>query len=191
MIASISFSAWNIHGLTHKVIGEKVNNNDFVNHIKNIDFLLLTETWSNKDFSIPGFKTFVSDTATRNKNRACRLSGGIALLIKNKFENYVSIVKKSKNFIWCKISKQILNVDQNLFLCGTYIPPEKSAYFDNEIFDELENDIIHFESKGNIMILGDFNGRTSTIDDFVSKDGTNYINDLSNEIIQSKNRQLR
>ena len=35
-----------------------------------------------------------------------------------------------------------------------YIPPEKSVYFDNEIFEELENDIISFKSKGKTMILG-------------------------------------
>jgi hypothetical protein len=51
-----------------------------------------------------------------------------------------------------------------------YIPPEKYVYFENEIFDELENDIIKFSSKWNIMILGDFNARTNTLEDFISKD---------------------
>jgi hypothetical protein len=35
-------------------------------------------------------------------------------------------------------------------------PTEKSVYFDNEIFDELENDIVSFAGRGNVMILGDF-----------------------------------
>jgi hypothetical protein len=50
-----------------------------------------------------------------------------------------------------------------------YIPPEKSTYFDKEIFDELESDIglIYFNSKGNTMILGDFNGRTNTLGDIL------------------------
>ena len=30
------------------------------------------------------------------------------------------------------------------FKHGIYIPPEKSAYFDDEIFEELENDIVSF-----------------------------------------------
>jgi hypothetical protein len=47
-------------------------------------------------------------------------------------------------------------------LCGVYIPPEKSAYFDEEIFDELENDIVSFASKGNTMILGDFNSLSTS-----------------------------
>jgi hypothetical protein len=61
-------------------------------------------------------------------------------------------------------------------------------YFDQEIFDELENDVINFLSKGNTILLGDFNGRTSTLNVSVSKDGNNYTNDLSDDSLQPKNR---
>jgi endonuclease/exonuclease/phosphatase (EEP) superfamily protein YafD len=64
----------------------------------------------------------------------------------------------------------------------------KSVYFENEIFGELENDIIQFSSKGNIMILGDFNARTNTLEDFISKDGNNFINDTCENCLQPKNR---
>jgi endonuclease/exonuclease/phosphatase (EEP) superfamily protein YafD len=62
----------------------------------------------------------------------------------------------------------VLNAKNDLFVCGVYIPPEKSVYFENEIFDELENDIAQSSSKGNIIILGDFNARTNTLEDFIS-----------------------
>jgi hypothetical protein len=71
----------------------------------------------------------------------------VSLLTRTKFEKFTSIVKKSKNFLWCKISKDLLNAKNDLFVCGVYIPPEKYVYFENEIFDELENDIIKFSSK--------------------------------------------
>ena len=73
----------------------------------------------------------------------------------------ISIDKKSKNFLWYKISKNLLSTNTDLFICGVYIPPEKSTYFDEEIFDELETDILSFSSKGNTMVLGDFKARTS------------------------------
>ena len=152
------------------------------------DFMFLTETWSDKEINIPGFKTFVSDPTTPRTDRPSRMSGGVTLLVKLKYEKYVSIEKKSKNYIWCKVSKDLLNNNRDLFLCGAYIPPEKSFYFDQEIFDELENDVINFLSKGNTILLGDFNGRTSTLNDFVSKDGNNYTNDLSDDSLQPKNR---
>jgi hypothetical protein len=188
MPASLSFSTWNIHGLSSSVLGDKTKIKDFTNNIIDTDFMFLTETWSDKEITIPGFKAFVSDPATPHTDRACRLSGGITLLVNLKHEKYVSIEKKSKNYIWCKVSKDLFNNNKDLFLCGAYIPPEKSQYFDQEIFDELENDIINFLSKGNAILLGDLNARTSTLEDSVPQDGNNYINDLRYNSLQPKNR---
>jgi hypothetical protein len=98
MPPNISFSAWNIHGLASKVLGDKTKNKDFVDSAIKNDFLFLNETWSNTEINVPGFKAFVSDTAVPITNKACRISGGITLLVKTKFEKYVTIVKKSKNF---------------------------------------------------------------------------------------------
>jgi hypothetical protein len=74
-----------------------------------------------------------------------------------------------------------------LYVCGTYIPPEKSKYFENEIFEELENDIIRFSSRGNV--LGDLNARTSKLEDFVSSDGSDHIQDTSDFSFQPPERQ--
>ena len=168
MSAKISFSTWNIHGLSHNVLGDKTKNKDFLNCIKNIDFLFLTETWSDKNIDIPGFKASVSDVATSHTTRASR-----------KFEKHVLPVKQSKKFLWCKVSKEHLNIEKDLYLCGVYIPPEKSAYFEKEIYDILENDIALFSSKGYTMILGDFNARTNKLEDYITKNGNNFIQDTS------------
>jgi endonuclease/exonuclease/phosphatase (EEP) superfamily protein YafD len=56
-----------------------------------------------------------------------------------------------------------------------YIPPERSSYYDEEIFDDLENDIVYFSKKGNVMLLGDFNARTSKLEDFVSNRRRKYL----------------
>jgi endonuclease/exonuclease/phosphatase (EEP) superfamily protein YafD len=54
----------------------------------------------------------------------------------------------------------LLNLENDLYLCGIYIPPEKKTYFDTEIFDNLENEITSFSAKGDVMLVGDFNART-------------------------------
>ena len=167
MTPNITFSSWNIHGITNQVLGDKTKNNDFLNDISYNDFIFLTETWSDTDINVPGFKTFTSKIIAPKPNKFCRISGGISLLVTNKFEKYVTVVKESKNTLWCKISKNDLNLNSNLCICGVYIPPEKSTYFENEIFDELEKDIGFFSSKGNLMLLGDFNARTGTPEDFI------------------------
>jgi GMP synthase-like glutamine amidotransferase len=105
MPANLSFSTWNIHGLTHSVLGDKTKNQDFMDNISKVDFVFLTETWSKIDIDVPGFKAIVSETAMPHTDKASRLSGGITLLIKSKFEKYVSIAKNPKTFCGVKFQK--------------------------------------------------------------------------------------
>ena len=45
-----------------------------------------------------------------------------------------------------------------------YIPPNQSKYYDNNSFDQLKRDIIHFQNSGyNVVLLGDFNARTKSL----------------------------
>jgi exonuclease III len=143
MYSRLSFSAWNINGLKHNIIGNKLTNGDFIQNIKDHDLIFLTETWSKETNSIPGFNAISTITATPRSNRSCRLSGGISVLFKKELETFLSIEKQTKNFLWCRIDRTILNQTKDLFVCGVYIPPEMSPYFDDEIFEELENDILN------------------------------------------------
>ena len=76
-------------------------------------------------------------------------------------------------------------------MCGLYIPPISSPYFDDEIFEIFENHIEKFSRHGNIMILGDLNARTGFESDFVTKDGkkfiTNDCSELSFDVDQRNN----
>ena len=58
--------------------------------------------------------------------------------------------------------------------------------FEKEIYDELENDIALFSSKGHAMLLGDFNASTNKLEDHISQNGRNFINDLSENSLQPK-----
>ena len=91
--------------------------------------------------------------------------------------------------MWCRIDCTIPNQTKYLFVCGVYIPPEMSSYFDEEIFEELENDILNLSKKGNIMLLEDVNARTSNLKDFVSKEGNSFINDISDESFDNSSNQ--
>jgi hypothetical protein len=130
MFSKLSISALNINGLKHYTLGDKLSNNDFIDNIKDHDLIFLTETCSNEINSIPGFKAIFSLTATPKSNSSCRLSGGILLPFKKEFENIISLEKRTTNFL-----------TKDLFFCGVYITPQRSRYFDEEIFDDLENDV--------------------------------------------------
>ena len=85
-----------------------------------------------------------------------RNSGGLVLLYKNVFHDWISIVKKSQNFVWFKISKCYAKIDKDIYTCGLYIPPYNSQYFNDELFEELEKDIELFSTHGSILLMGDF-----------------------------------
>jgi hypothetical protein len=180
MRSNISISTWNINGLSNKVLGDKSKNQDFLNQIKSNDFIFLTETWAKTTISVNGFKA-ISSILPPKLNQRGRLSGGITLLFNSKFETHVSVIKNSQNFLWCKISKSILKSENDLYLCGTYIPPKSSKYFKSELFDQLEEETIIFSGKGDVILIGDFNARTSKLDDFVSTDGNKHIQNLTQD----------
>ena len=47
------------------------------------------------------------------------------------------------------------------------IPRQNSTYFSEDIFEELENDINYYSSRGSILLLGDLNARTGKYNDFL------------------------
>ena len=105
-----------------------------------------------------------------------RNSGGIALLYKNKLDKNIIITKTTQNYVWFIIKKDLLNSMKDIHVCGIYVPPCNSKYFDPEIFDQLEQDITDFSPTGSIILMGDFNSRTGKYSDIVSQGGNNVIN---------------
>ena len=74
-----------------------------------------------------------------------------------------------------------------------YIPPEGSKHYDNDVFDNISNDIIHIKNAYNeepFCFIGDFNSRTGLLDDFITFDSMvadKYGLDLcNNDLIESK-----
>ena len=88
-----------------------------------------------------------------------------------------------------EIEKDFLNSMKDIFVCGVYIPPCNSKYFDIELFYELEQDIVHFSSTGSVILMGDFNSRAGKYSDTVSKEGNGIIdNDQSESAFQPVQR---
>ena len=82
-------------------------------------------------------------------------------------EKNVKIVKKSNNFIWIEVNRKYVdNLENNFLICGTYIHDVTSTYYNDNIFDEMEADILKFGKAGTpIMFMGDLNARTGNLND--------------------------
>ena len=66
-----------------------------------------------------------------------------------------------KCYIWLKIGTP---KDFPTFVVGCYIPHQDSDFYasldKDQPFANLEDDIVHFKSKGEVIVFGDMNART-------------------------------
>ena len=77
------------------------------------------------------------------------------------------IKTQSKYIFWFKISSHFTKTEQDLLFEIVYLPPEQSRYATQDIFKEIENEIITISSSFQYLcLLGDFNSRTSNDNDF-------------------------
>ena len=68
----------------------------------------------------------------------------------------------STRLVWCKLDRQFFNLDQDIYVCSTYIPPANSVYIKNDSdcpFYESEKSIAKYSMLGEIILMGDFNAR--------------------------------
>ena len=105
----------------------------FLDVINNFDFVILCETWTRSNVvEVRRFRSVTQDATQSRKGG--RDSGGIVLLYKNTFHEWISIVKKSCNFLWFKIEKDYAKTVKDIYRCRLYIPPCNSPYFNVELY---------------------------------------------------------
>ena len=112
----------------------------------NYDLIILTETWlSDSDdldqYAVKDYDLYHSNSGPRCRSKG-RLSGGIAIYVKSHLTKAITIQKEKKGKkLWLQISHEQLNLDEDLFLCACYIPPERSNR-DDKLWEQLERDLI-------------------------------------------------
>lgn len=182
-MSSFKITSYNIQGMFSSAFGEKSSNPDFINAVHSSDIIILLETWSGLDgkTSPPShYRELRIPSIKQPEVRNGRDSGGIIVWFKDHLQQYIQPMKKGKTHIWIKIQKEILCLDEDLYLCSTYIPPYESPYYNEDIFSILQSEINYFQSRGSVLLMGDLNARTGKEQDYISSDGDKYINSSLN-----------
>ena len=112
---------------------------------------------------------------TKNRKKMCKKSDGIVIIYKNKLENCLSFIQSESQFVqWVNISNVAFDLQNDIILGCVYVPPEGSKYSNSESFDEIEKELIALSKDSNIYsaIVGDFNAKTGTLNDFIIPDET-------------------
>ena len=148
--------SWNIHGLT-----DKLEESDFVNSILKFDICFLLETHVSEAFSIEGRYVY-SKQAIKHKNKKGRKSGGIAVVIKKELKTAVKIYKETEYGLWIKIKSNVLKCKKDVYICGIYLPGDKSPYVIQNPFELMEQDISDMPGDVETLLLGDLNARSGS-----------------------------
>ncbi len=126
---TLSISMWNIQGLNSSAFGLKSLNTEFQKSIKEMDIIILQETWSRADAIThcpPNYREIILPSQKLSTVRQGRDSGGQIIWYKSKLHNHINTVKQGKCYTWLKIHKELLSSRKDIFLCAIYIPPSES-----------------------------------------------------------------
>ena len=168
---SLHIASWNINGFKYKG-HSKYKDSSFIKEFKNKDIVCLMETHCSLEecLNVSGFHAIhlIRPMSKRTNKR----SGGLSIFVKHKLRAGVKFLEHRNNdYIWLKLNKSFFALNEDIYLCFVYDPPSSSSYtlsLNEEILDLIEKDISNFSKKGNVILAGDFNTRsTSAEQDFI------------------------
>ena len=178
----LRIGTWNFQGLCSDrkalEVGEVLSKN-------HIDILGGQESWEvdSSEISVPGYK-WVGRPRLGTKGK--RGEGGVGFLVSEPLLDDATIIKnvKCSDTIWLKIK---IRNSVDLFIGCVYMPTQgslKQLCIDR--YNLLEEDICLFQSKGRVLLLGDFNarvGRSCDVDDVIGMFEETTSNSNSNLLI--------
>ena len=110
----------------------------------------------------------------RNIKMLLGILGGITVLEKNHVRSGLKLVGNAEGFLWFRLEKSLFQLQNDIFLYGAYIPPNnttptittKAGYF-----GKLNEMLIKYKIKWDILIMGDLNSKTGNKDGLHEKLG--------------------
>lgn len=145
------------------------------------DILLLTETHQSPERGLPRVEGYQWESAYRSTMRqsTARGSGGIAMLLRREIQGRVQVVARDPKarYMWIRLQ---LSEARVLYIALCYFSPRGSRYATREDTDSsegeektaptagdppygvLSEDIIHYSTLGEVLLMGDFNARTQS-----------------------------
>jgi hypothetical protein len=76
--------------------------------------------------------------------------------------------------VWIKLSKGVFGFVDDIFVCLSYVPPQKSPVYhlhDVDFFEIIQNDCSKYSAEGQIIVCGDLNARVSNRLDYIVSTG--------------------
>ena len=175
----LKFCSWNIQGYNSRQFGNKFEDEEFLKCFEGIDFIGLMETHVHTEvlekMNIPCYERlhYINETKNLRSHTAPR---GIAVFVKENLVELFQLIKTdNKDVIWVKMKKERTGGDRDIYM--GYLNPSNAVETDKKI-TKLTEEIINFQQKGDVMIMGDLNAKTGNLDDTISPDKSDELFDL-------------
>ncbi len=127
---TLSISMWNIQGFNSTAFGLKSLNTEFQKSIKEMDIIILQETWSRADAHPTQLqRNHPTITKTQHSPTGKRLRR-TNNLVQIKFHNHINTVKQGKYYTWLKICSH----PENIYSCVPYTSRHQSPLLQRRHF---------------------------------------------------------
>lgn len=185
----------NIYSLNVCGLNTKLLCDEFFEHVLSFDICCFQECKTDgvdeisirERFSDYGYEIFFNHRKKLSKSR----SGGVAMVMKkNIFDKCVILQSSITDVLWVLLK---LDTNMTILIGNIYVPPMGSRFFNHNVFESIELEIISFQIDYGIdyvCLNGDFNARTNLEKDFVNLNHNIAIhNEMGMEIVDDLNME--
>ena len=143
------------------------------------DIIFLNECWIPEKVKLELSGYTLKIKARKRKKNARRDSGGLCVLIKNSIADFFEFVEwNNEDGMIVKVKCQYTSINKDLYFVFVYMRSNNSTRNDltqeYDAFDLLYLKICELRENNEIVIIGDFNSRTSSLNDFYTNEHGNF-----------------
>ena len=93
-------------------------------------------------------------------------------MVNKRIARYFEYIDSNCEYVlWFKLSKVLLNTDEDIYIGAVYLPPINSNYCQDRILDMFYDELETFSrSHKYVTLIGDFNARTGSLTDITIPD---------------------
>ena len=164
------------------------------------DIIVCTESWLGAEDTptqLPGYVAFHFPRQVPGRRQAHRAArGGIVVYVRHKWSRYTTVWRRSPGgtHAFVRIDK-MAGLADNLLVAAGYIPPKQRNLHTRDIadvWDALTADIAAAQEEGLVLLGGDLNARTATLEDWDDSDTQDGVHNaaLLDVVLYSQGREL-
>ena len=162
----------------------------YLSHVEEMIFISPSLGLQRKDkvVNVDGYKWFGKPRIDQNSHRG---EGGVGFLVRECIAEEVEFIRdvRYKESVWMKVRGG--RGKEALYLCCVYMPTEGSAAaVIEDSYERLKEDVLEYQQKGRVVLLGDFNarvGKSTDVDDVIGIFGEDTCNRSGNKLISFLN----